>query len=267
MVQALVLWPLAIVVTALVSMAIWKTFSWSELIFDLLVGLVIGGLTLAAFGPSAGAGVRFMLVPSHGLIGLLHLTSALHISTVSGFMMTSAIAAFIATLLSAALDHLAVKLGPDPSAGSIILAIVMFPLKLTFSPLTTGVGLVFFIVGAFRSIAPGGRVGIAAGELYVEWSKGGAYSSSTTLGGTVQIWRGDFSVLIDHELYQTRQYIYLRDWMIPFWLVGGIWGLISAAVADKTFEPRCFQAARKGQGGIGNPMEAAAYNISGGDNC
>lgn len=263
----LVLWPLSIVLTAIVNMGIWKTSSWSELILDVIAGMVIGGLTAAAFASGAGDGIRAMLIPSHGLIGVLQFTGAIHIGTLSGFFLTSAICAFAATFLSAGLDHLAVKLGPDPSAGSIALAIVMFPLKLTFSPFTTGVGLVFFLVGAIRSGFPGGRVGIAGGELYVEWSQGGPVSSATTLGGTVQIWKGSFSDLIDHELYHTRQCIYLRDWMIPFWLVGGIWGLISAGIADKAFKATCFQAARTGQQGIGNPIEAAAYNISGGNNC
>lgn len=265
--QILVLWPLSIMLTALVSMGIWKTFSWSELVLDAVAGMVIGGITVACFASGAGDGTRWLLIPSHGLIGLLQFTGALHISTLSSFFLVSALSAFGATLLAAALDHAAVKLGPDPSAGSIVLAIFMFPLKLTFSPFTTGVGLVFFLVGAIRSFFPGGRVGIAGGELYVEWSNGGAYSSATTLGGTVQIWKGPFSTLIDHELYHTRQYIYLRDWMIPFWLVGGIWGLISAGIADKGFKASCFQAARTGQKGIGNPIEAAAYNISGGNNC
>jgi hypothetical protein len=265
--QVLVLWPLAIAITALVSMGIWKTFSWSELILDAIVGMVIGGLTSVAFATGAGHGIRVMLIPSHGLIGILQFTGALHIATLSSFFLTSALCAFGATLLAAALDHAAVKLGPDPSAGSIVLGIIMLPLKLTFAPLTTGVGLVFFLVGAVRSIFPGGRVGLAGGELYVEWDRGGDWSSATTLGGTVQIWKGSFSTLIDHELYHTRQCIYLRDWMIPAWLVGGIWGLISAGIADKDFKAKCFQAARKGQKGIGNPIEAAAYNISGGNNC
>ena len=265
--QVLVLWPVAIVITALVSMGIWKTFSWSELILDVIVGMVIGGLTAAAFAGGAGGGVRAMLIPSHGLIGLLQLTGVLHIQTLSGFFLVSALGAFGATLLAACLDHAAVKLGPDNSAGSIVLAIFMLPLKLTFAPLTTGVGLLFFLVGAVRACFPDGRVGLAGGVLFVEWSQGGNVSMATTLGGTVQIWKGSFSALIDHELYHTRQCIYLRDWMIPFWLVGGIWGLISAGVADKKFETTCFRAARKGQGGIGNPIEAAAYNISGGNIC
>jgi hypothetical protein len=264
--HVLVLWPVAIVAAALLSMAIWKTFSWSELIFDYLAGMVIGGITAAALATGAGDEVRWLLIPSHGLIGLLQFTGAIKLDLVT-FFLASSIAALAATAISAGLDHLAVKLGPDPSGGSIALAICMFPLKLTFSPFTTGVGIVFFIVGAIRSAFPGGRVGIAGGELYVEWSRGGAYSSATTLGGTVQIWKGDFSALIDHELYHTRQYIYLRDFMIPFWLLGGIWGVISAAIADKGFKPSCFQAARAGQQGIGNPIEAAAYNISGGANC
>ncbi len=116
-------------------------------------------------------------------------------------------------------------------------------------------------------LAPGGSIGFAGGMLYVQWSDAAGSSNATTLGGTVQIWNGKLAALMDHELYHSRQYIYLHDWMIPMWLVGGIWGVISSAIADPSVKAKCFQAARKGQKGIGNPVEAAAYNISGGASC
>ena len=69
--QMVFLWPLSIVVCALLSMLVWMTFSWSELIFNYLVGIVIGAITVAAFAPGASPVVRFLLIPSHGLLGLL----------------------------------------------------------------------------------------------------------------------------------------------------------------------------------------------------
>jgi hypothetical protein len=260
-----VLWPLSIVITAVVCMAIWRAFSWTELIFDAIAGVVIGAITVAAFAEGAGPGVRWLLIPSHGLIGLLQFTGAIEIATLSGFFLVSALSVFGAAVLSAALDHAAVKLGPR-SAGGTVIGILMLPLKLTFAPLTTAVGLLMFLAGAIRSFWPNGRIGIAGGELFVEWSQGGT-ASAVTLGGTVHIWTGSFADLIDHELCHSRQYIYLRDWMIPFWLLGGIWGLISSAVADKRTSLHCFAAARPGHKGIGNPLETGPYNISGGSYC
>lgn len=266
--QILLLWPTAVIACALLSMAIWKTFSWSELIFDHITGIVIGAIAVAALAPGASPAVKFMLLPSHGLIGLLHLAGVKALADPVTFFWASSLCMLGATVLGAALDHAAVAIGPEPGAGSILLAVLMLPLKMCFAPLTTGVGLLFFLVGAVRALFPNGSVGFAAGVVYVQWDTSDkSYSAATTLGGTVQVWRGELKHLMDHELYHTRQYIYLHDWMIPMWLLGGIWGLISSAVADPEVKLKCFQAARKGQKGIGNPIEAAAYNISGGANC
>ena len=61
----------------------------------------------------------------------------------------------------------------------------MAPLKLLSSPFTTGVGILFFIVGLFRSLFSGGSVGFASGVLYVQWNKDDAeMNSATTLGAT-----------------------------------------------------------------------------------
>jgi hypothetical protein len=72
--------------------------------------------------------------------------------------------------------------------------------------------------------------------------------------------------IIDHELYHSRQYIYLHDWLTPTWLLGGIWGLFSARAAGKSVTFEFFSAASNSRE-LGNPLERAAYRISGGSFC
>ena len=71
--QILLLWPAAVLACALLSMAIWATFSWSELVLDYVAGVVMGAIAVAALAPDAGPVLKFLLVPSQGLIGLLSL--------------------------------------------------------------------------------------------------------------------------------------------------------------------------------------------------
>jgi hypothetical protein len=64
--------------------------------------------------------------------------------------------------------------------------------------------------------------------------------------------------------------MYFHDWMIPCWLLGGLWGMISAAIANATKNPTeddipvwfSFYTAQPDKE-VGNPMEQAAY--TGGD--
>jgi hypothetical protein len=53
----------------------------------------------------------------------------------------------------------------------------------------------------------------------------------------------------------------LRDWMIPTWIAGGIWGLISSAI-NGTFSMAAFISAKHDKE-VGNPMERVGYQING----
>ena len=112
------------------------------------------------------------------------------------------------------------------------------------------------------------RLGFLGGVPYVEWNTNvspGNYSA-TTVGSMFNVWFGSASDVVKHELYHTRQCIYFHDWMIPFWLLGGLWGMISAAIANATKAPadpdiavlKSFHTAQRGKE-VGNPMERAAY--------
>ena len=260
---ALVFFPAALIVAALLNMLVWWSFSWSELVFDYLAGVAIGLSFYFATQPDAGGAAKFFLVWSQGIFGVLHIVGA--ITDRAMLFYASAGTMVGATLVAALLDRAAVAIGKEQSLWGGLFSILVFPLKAPFSLLTTGIGLLFFLVGIFRSIGENGRVGFLAGVLYVEWNTSTDSSSATTVGGVVQIWNGKFEALIEHELYHSRQYIYLHDWLIPAWLLGGIWGLISSA-ATGSFALRCFQAAKHDKE-VGNPIERAAYGISGYSNC
>jgi hypothetical protein len=262
--QAFVFWPGVVVGSALLSMLTVLKFSWSELVIDYIVGVVLGIFFFLGTEPNPTGPFKFLLVFSHGLWGLLWLTG--RITTRVQLFEFAAISTGAATLAAGLLDMGTVAIGKNRNVGSGILSIFIVLIKAPFSLFSSAVGLVFWIVGALRSIAPDGEVGLN-GALYVEWSSPGNSWSALTLGATVQVWFGSMASAIEHELPHTRQYIYMRDWMIPAWLVGGVWGLISSGIwaasgPGRSFSMNAFRKAMASEE-VGNPLERVSYQISG----
>jgi hypothetical protein len=240
-------------------MLIWRAFTWSELIFDGLAGLAIGLCYVLGSEPRAGFPAQLFLVMSHGLPGLLFLGGALD---KTALLWTSLAMVVSSTVIAAALDHAALAIGKSRSVGGGLFSGLVFLFKAPFSLVTSAAGLLFVLVGIIRAaVSPNCRIGFLAGMLYVEWDTSNGMTSATTVGFTVQVWSGQFERVIEHELYHSRQYIYLHDWLVPAWLLGGIWGLISSAAAGQP-SLRCFQAAKPDRE-IGNPIERAPYRLSG----
>ena len=262
---AFIFWPLVVVVSALLNMAITAVFSWSELVLDFLAGILIGILFHLGTDKHANAVEHFFLAFSTGLPGVLHWAKVHALETRTALFTACAIWICGSTLLAALLDRAAVAIGKEMSVGGGLFSILPWLCKYPFSLVTTSVGLLFFLVGIIRSfVGENGRIGFLSGVAYVEWDTSGP-GYATTIGGTVQVWTGNFSGLIEHELYHTRQCIYLHDWMIPMWCVGGVWGLISSAI-DGNSSLKCFYAAKHDKE-VGNPIERAAYRISGYSGC
>ena len=107
-------------------------------------------------------------------------------------------------------------------------------------------GLLIWLAGVVRSFfGTGGRVGFLGGIFYTEWNRDDTDGEwTTTVGCTVQSWKNRFSRVIQHELYHTRQCIYLHDFMMPAWLVGELVRVIASRTANRD-----------------NPIERAAYVI------
>lgn len=234
--SSFVIWPGVVLVSALLNMAIWAEFDWSELIVDYVVGFTLGvcfwwfvRTEERSFAPS------FFLVFTHGLFGLLRVFSV--IPDTKWLFWWSACATVGCTGLTAALDHAAASIGD--TGGGVALSVFIFLLKVPFALFSTAIGLLIFIVGAIHAAAASNTgAGFLGGVPYEEWNTSGpAYA--TTIGATVHCWRGNYLDVMQHEAYHTRQYIYMRDLLVPSWAI--CW----------TFS---------GQG-ADNPIEVVAYKI------
>lgn len=254
-----VIWPGVILICAGINMLVSWTFSWSELVFDYLVGVLSGYFLFAGINKEPQGVEIFFFVFSHGLFAFIYALS-------EGFReMLSDPVNFIwlmvglrigATLITAALDHLSVLLRAELGVGQVLFSILIAPAKLPFALVTSAFGFLIWIAGIFWAIFSSGKAGFAGGTFFTEFSPTGSGYHATTLGWTIHCWYG--TMPFKHELYHTRQYIYLSDWLIPFWCLGIPWGLASAAIHDdyKASLKYAFGAAKEDE--VGNPLEVAA---------
>jgi hypothetical protein len=162
-----------------------------------------------------------------------------------------------ATLWAAAWDYVSVALGAKLDWGPFFFSLVVAPVKMLFSLFTSAIGLLIWIAGLFWAIFGPGHCGFAGGVLFTEFGPGSGGYYATTVGFTVHTWQGNTP--FKHELYHTRQYIYMGDWLIPFWVMGTLWGVISAA-ASSTHSVGA-DTAFGADGDVGNPIEIAAYRL------
>ncbi|MDG5814104.1 hypothetical protein QA601_03375 [Chitinispirillales bacterium ANBcel5] len=261
----LILWPCTLVAATLLNMLISQAFNWSELLFCIFAGICIGYFFMTGTEPAPHAIDQFMLIFSHGLFGLFSVAGIRDFSNRMVLYQWSALFMIAAVIITALLDRLALTIGKSMNTAGFLLSLLIFPLKAPFTLITSGVSLIIFFlfsgiwVAIFRNNT---RLGFLGGTPYIEWNFGGNYSFATTLGFTVNTWKGNLSTLLGHELYHTRQYMIFRDWFIPFWLLGGIWGLITSMLSSNPFDIRYFFIAHPSKN-IGNPLEQAAYHSGG----
>ena len=117
-----------------------------------------------------------------------------------------------------------------------------------------------WLVGFFNAIFGKGEAGFAGGVfLHRVLPGGGKGLHATTVGFTVHAWYGDMP--FKHELYHTRQYIYLSDWLIPFWCLGLLWGLVSAAASEHDVSFELATGAHETDE-VGNPLEVAPTRLA-----
>lgn len=263
-------WPGVVVGCALINMLLGWTFSWSELVLDYFIGVILGVVFMKGTEAHPGAAVKFFMVFSHGLPGLLHVWDVDHFHTREDLFKWAAGALAGGVVLAGALDRATVAIGRGMNLGGGLLSIVIFVLKAPWALFTSSVGLCIWVVGLVWTIIQKARkekkedpdkaaVGFLGGLLYAEWSKGTGDPYATTLGFVANSWDQDLAKALAHEMYHSRQYMYMRDWFIPFWLVGGVWGLVSSKIAGK-FDMSYFYRADKNKE-FGNPLERAAYVI------
>jgi hypothetical protein len=240
---ALVLWPAVTLVAAGVNMLVSWTFAWGELVMCYVVGVAIGSVAWASLQPDPHWIVDVLLVMGLGPTGILRATGALDDPAV--FFWTGAGITVGSTLAAAVLDRVAVAAGATMTAKTVGLSFATIPFKLLAAPFTSAVGFLIMLVGGIRApIAGSSGIGFLGGIVYFEWNTdvaGGEYT--TTVGCTVHSWIRTFANVMEHELYHTRQCIYLHDFMTPAWAVGeGIRVAVGAATEQ-------------------NPLEQGAYGV------
>jgi hypothetical protein len=261
------LWPGVVVGCGLLNMLITWTFSWSELIFDLLIGMVAGVFLFLGTRPSPHPAVSFFFVFSQGFFGILWVGAHWFrdaFSSPDHFIVMMAVMRLGATVWCAAWDRLSVSIGADLSVGGVFFSLLLFPAKWPFGFITGGVGFLIWIVGLIYAIASSGAASFAGGCFVSQFDPNRAGDDySTTFGWCIHSWYGKTS--FRHELYHTRQHIYMGDWLMPFWVLGCLWGAISgaikAAVDHTSFDAHLVIGATKGDIHAGNPIEVAAYQL------
>jgi hypothetical protein len=258
----ILLWAGTSLVCALLNMLISWTFSWSELVLQALAGAVIGVFFVLGTAPGADALAKFFLMFSTGFFGLLNWAGVAHFQDPLNLYLWTAIWSAAGVLIAGALDRATLAISPSQTVGGGVLSIPIVLLKAPTALVTSAICMLFVLVGSITAAArTATSVGFLGGVVYVEWDTPGN-TSATTLGVVVNVWSGRMSQVIQHELYHSRQYMFMHDWLIPFWLLGGLWGWISAALASPAWNIRYFLAANHACE-VGNPLERAAYRADG----
>lgn len=143
-------------------------------------------------------------------------------------------------------------------------SVLSFAIKFLRSPLTTTIGLAIGLVGLATGDVE--NVAFKKGMIVFEWDPNGNFSG-TTLGGTVHLWSGnaDNEEAFNHEVYHSYQYVGWGDMFIPAYVVGGLTGLLTSAMAGNP-QWTCF-------GGVsdsftyGQPLEMGGELVDTSDNC
>jgi hypothetical protein len=271
---ALAFWPAIVLLCAGSNMLLTWTFSWSELIFDYFIGVVAGWFLFAGTQAHPDGATSFFFVFSHGFFAVLWWavdSFRTSFSKPETFFWTLAVIRIGATLWCAAWDHLSVKLGARLAPGPFFFSLfILTPVKVCFAWITGGIGFLIWVAGVVWAIGTNtearknagdtmGKAGVAGGVFFTEFAPGPSSPYATTLGFTMHTWYGNTP--FEHELYHTRQYIYMCDWLIPAWCVGILWGIISAAIAKGFNVSYHLAVGADASKEVGNPIEVAAYHI------
>ena len=251
LIVSLVFWPVVMVACAGINMAISRTFSWAELVFAAMIGVIAGSFMYAGTQPDPSPVINFFFVFSHGVPALIWWIA-------DGFMDPGEFIALMGPLRlcavgwAAGLDRIATQLGPSLGWAAFGFSLLVAPAKLLFPLATSAVGVLIWLAGFGWAIGRKGKVSFAGGVLLAEFVPDARGFRATTLGWTVHTWSGRCPY--EHELYHTRQYIYMGDWLVPFWLLGCLWGMASVGRWSRWY-------AIAASGDKGNPIEIAAYKL------
>nr|WP_320192894.1 SpvB/TcaC N-terminal domain-containing protein [uncultured Desulfobacter sp.] len=224
------------------------------------VGFVVGVVAYCINAAISGSDFSFGEMLMSGLAGAA--IGWLAYNTVGiGLVAVIWAAQLLAPAVTGALDQAAM----GDTFGNRFLGFLSFVIKFAASPISSTIGL---LIGGFGTgFGLWGDVEwFKGGVIAFEYNSGSSAFSAVTLGATVNIWEGNTSnPLFAHELYHSRQYTYFGDTFIPFWVIGGLWGLLSSALAGKA-DWSCFSSTNPNDW-YGNPLEDGAHSVERGGGC
>ncbi len=174
LVITLVFWPVVVLLCAGINMLVSRTFSWAELIFDLLIGVVAGYFLYAGAQSGAQGVVSFFFVFSHGMLALIWTLTNGFMDKPADFFWAMAGLRIGATLWAAAWDNVSVALGAKLHWAPFLFSLVVAPVKMMFALATSAIGLLIWLSGLAWAIFGKGEAGFAGGVLFTEFGPGGA---------------------------------------------------------------------------------------------
>jgi len=173
LVITLVFWPVVVLLCAGINMLVSRTFSWAELIFDLLIGVVAGYFLYAGAQSDAQGVVSFFFVFSHGMLALIWTLTNGFMDKPADFFWAMAGLRIGATLWAAAWDNVSVALGAKLHWAPFLFSLVVAPVKMMFALATSAIGLLIWLSGLAWAIFGKGKAGFAGGVLFTEFGPGG----------------------------------------------------------------------------------------------
>lgn len=184
LIVSLLFWPQVVVVCAALNMLISWTFSWAELIFDVMIGVLAGYFLYAGIQPDPHPAVTFFFVFSHGVPaiawwltdGFATLGTGMDPAAFIGWMALLRVGAVFWT---AGFDRISTLLGARLGWGAFFFSFVVAPAKLMFATFTSAVGFLIWLAGLFWAFGDG-RASFAGGVLLTEFKPGSATNYHAT---------------------------------------------------------------------------------------
>lgn len=181
---AFLIWPAVIIGAALLNMLVSWTFSWSELVMDYLIGVVIGVCFYFGMNGEVIWLEHLLLMVSLGLFGLLKWVGVSYFADPQTLFLWSVVSIGIAVPLTGRLDRATVAIGDSTvgiKVGRGILSFFIWILKAPFTLITPGVGLLVGLIGLIvGAINHNLGFGFLGGIFYFKWGLSGGHA---TLGG------------------------------------------------------------------------------------
>ena len=158
---AFLIWPAVIIGAALLNMLVSWTFSWSELVMDYLIGVVIGVCFYFGMNGEVKWFEHLFLMVSLGLFGLLKWVGVSYFADPQTLFLWTVVSIGIAVPLTGGLDWATVEIGDSSGGrrvGRGILSFFIWTLKAPFTLITPAVGLLVGVIDLIVRVDNNNRI-------------------------------------------------------------------------------------------------------------